>query len=247
MAVGATIAAVSGAVKHKQAKDAENKARKEARKAQRELDEQKDRFKQLDTSNPYLNMENVFEDLTVDTRAAEFQRDQQMATQANTMQQLRATAGASGVAALAQSLANQGAIDAQKSQAMIAQQEQANKLQERQESARLQGLEREGDLISRQAQAGKIGSLMGMAADDVAVHRQAEQLAMQQKQAATQEMIGAGAQIGMGIAGGTGAIDAQQFSEYKSMYGGTPGGVTIGQQMMGPDGTMKTWNGTEWV
>lgn len=226
MAVGATVALVGGAVKHKQAKDAENSARKKARKAQRELDQQKDRFKQLDTSNPYLNMENVMEDLTVDTRAAEFQRDQQMASQANIMQQMRGSAGASGVAALAQTLANQGSIDAQKSQAVIAQQEQANKLAERQESARLQGLEREGDLISRQAQAGKVGSLMGMAADDVAVQRQAEALAMQQKQAATQEMIGAGAQVGMGVAAKTGVIDAQQFSEFKSMYGGTgaPGG-----------------------
>ena len=165
-------------------------------------------------------MENVFEDLTVNTQAAEFERDQQMSTQANIMQSMRGAAGASGIAALAQSLANQGAIDAQKSQANIATQEQANKLQERQESSRIQGLEREGELISRQAQAGKIQSFMGMAADEVSVNRQAEQLAMAQKQEAQQQMISGAAQVGMAGAAKAGMIDSQMFDEFKSSYGG---------------------------
>tara|TARA_Y100000401_G_C8291195_1_gene208822 strand:+ start:20 stop:790 length:771 start_codon:yes stop_codon:yes gene_type:complete len=220
MAVGATISIATGAIKNKQAKSAQDKARRNARKAQNELDEQKDRFRRLDTSNPYLNMENVFEDLTVNTQAAEFERDQQMSTQANIMQSMRGAAGASGIAALAQSLANQGAIDAQKAQANIASQEQANKLQERQESARIQGLEREGELISRQAQAGKIQSFMGMAADEVAVNRQAEQLAMAQKQEAQQQMISGAAQVGMAGAAKAGIIDSQMFDEFKSSYGG---------------------------
>ena len=37
---------------------------------------------------------------------------------------------------------------------------------ERQEASKLQGLEREGELISRQAEAGKIQSLLGLAADE---------------------------------------------------------------------------------
>jgi len=245
MAVGAAVSATGSIIKNQQAKKAGNKARIKADRAQRELDEQKDRFKRLDTSNPYLNMENVFEDLTVDTRAAEFQRDQSMATQANTMQQLRGAAGGSGIAALAQTLVNQGAIDAQKSQATIAQQEQANKMAERQESARIQGLEREGELISRQAKAGKISSLMGMSADDVAVQRGAENFAMQQQQAAQQQMIGAAAQGAMGVAagvsqegikigdktlGGGGKFDAQMFEDYKAMTG-----------MGGVGGQMPPW------
>ena len=42
MAVGATISIASGAIKNKQAKSAQDKARRNARKAQNELDEQKD-------------------------------------------------------------------------------------------------------------------------------------------------------------------------------------------------------------
>ena len=234
MAVGAAVSATGAIIKNEQAKTAQRNAKREADKAQRDLDKQKDRFRDLDTSNPYLNMENVFEDLTINQEAAQFERQQQMMTQANTMQQLRGAAGGSGIAALAQTLVNQGAIDAQKTQATIAQQEQNNQLAERQEAARIQGLEREGELISRQAQFGKISSLMGMAADDVSVHRESERLAMAQRQQAQQQMIGAAAQGAMGAAagisqdgiklfgkefGGGGKISQQMFDDYKAMQG----------------------------
>ena len=235
MAVGAAVSATGAIVQSSQAKDAANAARIEAENAQRDLDEQKRRFEGLDTSNPYLNMENVFEDLTINQEAAQFQRDQQMASQANALRGLRGAAGASGIAALAQTLVNQGAIDAQKTQESIAKQEQANMLQERAEASRIQGLEREGEIISRQAQAGKIQSFMGMAADEVAVNRQAEQLAMAQKQEAQQQMISGAAQVGMAGAAKTGVIDAQMFDEFKSSYGGAGaagGGVGGGDAEM---------------
>jgi len=243
MAVGAGVSIIGGAVKANQAKGAASKARVKALAAQKDLDEQKDRFKNLDTSNPYLNMENVMEDLTVNTQASEFERDQQMSSQANIMTQMRGAAGSSGIGALAQTLASQGSMDAQKSSASIAQQEQANTMAERTESGRIQGLEREGELISRNAQAGKIGSLMGMAADDVSVQRSAEQLAMQQKQAAQQQMISGAAQAGMGAAvgisqtrfkngKGSGNIDVNMLNEFKSMQG--VGGVGIDMQNLTP-------------
>ena len=262
MAVMGTVAAVGAGVKHMQASSAADAAASRARDAQRELDREKRRFRNLDTSNPYLNMENVMEDLTVNTQAAEFQRDQQMATQANVMQQMRGAAGSSGIAALAQTLANQGAIDAQASQAAIAQQEQANTLSERQEAARIQGLEREGELISRQAQMGKVQSLMGMAAGDVQAAKTAEAAAIQQQQQAVQEGIQG---VGMAAAGGAagisaktgGGLDAQFLSDYSNYAGvGTTGGgvsnpaggggFTIGQTIV-VDGVTKTWDGTQWT
>ena len=263
MAVMGTVAAVGAGVEHMQAKSAAEEAASRARDAQTELDKEKRRFRNLDTSNPYLNMENVMEDLTVNTQAAEFQRDQQMATQANVMQQMRGAAGASGIAALAQTLANQGAIDAQKSQAAIAEQEQANTLLERQESARIQGLEREGELISRQAQMGKVQSLMGMAAGDVQAAKTAEAAAIQRQQQAVQQGIQG---IGMAAAGGAaaysakagGGLDAQFLSDYANYAGvgttgggvsnpvGGSGGFTIGQTIV-VDGVTKTWDGTQWV
>ena len=142
------------------------KARKAAEKAQREIDKQKAMFASLDTSNPYANMENTMEDLTVNQQSAEFMKQQQMQSQANILDQLRSSAGGSGIAALAQTLANQGNLAAQKASADIAKQEQANQAAERAEASKLQSLEREGELISRQAEAGKIQSLLGLAADE---------------------------------------------------------------------------------
>ena len=118
------------------------------------------------------------EDLTINRQTAEFERQQQEQQRANIMQQMRGAAGSSGIAALAQSLANQGALDAQKASASIAEQEQANQQAARQEAsriqdlrlgedARIQGLERTGELKSREMEAAKIDSLLALAAGDV--------------------------------------------------------------------------------
>jgi hypothetical protein len=145
-----------------------NRAKKDAAKAQIELDKQKKAFEALDTSNPYLNMENTKEDLTVNTQGAEFAKQQSMQSQANTMEQYRGVAGGSGIAALAQTMANQGATDAQKASVSISEQEQDNQKQQADEASRIQGLEIEGEVMSRSAEQGKIESLMGMSADEVA-------------------------------------------------------------------------------
>tara|TARA_R100001129_G_scaffold147031_3_gene108467 strand:- start:872 stop:1639 length:768 start_codon:yes stop_codon:yes gene_type:complete len=205
-------------------------ARNDAKKAQEELDKQKDAFKSLDTSNPYLNMENVMEDLTVNQQAAEFQRSQQLQSQANIMQSMRGAAGSSGIAALAQTLASQGSLDAQKAQASIAQQEQSNMLAERQEAGRIQNLERQGEMISRQAEAQKIGSLMGMAADEVSVARGMEQAAEAQKMQAIQQAAMGTVDATMGglSLGANPVVDAQQLSSYQQARG-FGGGSTMNE------------------
>ena len=91
---GATAKTIDGAIQAKKAKEA-------AEVAQIELDKQKKNFANLDTSNPYLNLENTAEDLTVNTQQAEFQKQQSMQNQANIMDQMRGSAGGSGIAALA--------------------------------------------------------------------------------------------------------------------------------------------------
>lgn len=215
--ITATVSIVEGV-------QANNRAKEQAllaEDAQKELDRAKDQFKTLDTSNPYLNMENVYEDLTVNKQAAEFERSQMLQSQANTMNQMSTAAGSSGIAALAQTLANTGAIAAQKTSASIAQQEQMNTLKERGEEARLQGLEREGELISRQAEMGIIQSMMGMSADEINVARQAEMLAIQQRQQANAQAIQSGGQAVTGTLRETGAIDAQQYDAAMNQLGGT--------------------------
>jgi hypothetical protein len=76
--------------------------------------------------NNMEGMENAFEDLTVNTQQAEFEAQQNQQMQANIMSQMSGAAGGSGIAALAQSMANQGALQAQKASASIGAQEASN-------------------------------------------------------------------------------------------------------------------------
>ena len=158
--------AISGGRQKKKAKEAEARAKAE-------LDAQKKAFMGLDTTNPYQNMENTMEDLTVNQKEAEFMKQQQQQSQANILSSMKGAAGGSGIAALAQTMAQQGSLDAQKAAVSIGQQEQANQAKERAEASRLQGLEREGDIMSRNQEAQKVQMMMGMAADEVGAQREA--------------------------------------------------------------------------
>ena len=217
-------AGITATVSIVESTQANNRAKEQAdlaKKAQEELDKAKDQFEALDTSNPYLNMENVYEDLTVNKQAAEFERSQMLQSQANTMNQMRTAAGSSGIAALAQTLAKTGARAAQKTSASIAAKEQANMLKERGEESRLQGLEREGEIISRQAEMGIIQSMMGMSADEINVARQAEMLAIQQRQQANAQAIQSSGQAVAGTLRETDVIDQQQYDRAMQQLGGT--------------------------
>jgi len=167
VAASAVVSTGMGIFKAVQGKKAANAAADEAEKARAEMEKQKKAFDALDTSNPYLNMENTMEDLTINQQQAEFEKQQAMQSQANIMGQMRGAAGSSGIAALAQSLANEGSLQAQRASASIGAQEAENQKLERGEASRIQGLEREGDLMSRNMKMGKIDTLMGMAAGDV--------------------------------------------------------------------------------
>ena len=86
-----------------------------------------DQFKNTfaDIKNPYANIDetNFAEDLTVNTQAAEFERDMARQSQANVMQNMAGAAGGSGIAGLAQAMANQGARTARSISANLGQQE----------------------------------------------------------------------------------------------------------------------------
>ena len=197
--------AIQGGVQAKRAKE-------DAAKAKIELEKNKNIFSSLDTSNPYQNMENTMEDLTVNTQAAEFSKQQSMQGQANIMQNLKGAAGGSGIAALAQSMAQQGSIDAQKSSASIAQQEQANQKLSATEASRIQGMERSGEVMSRNMEMGKVDSLMGMAAGDLAGARDRQKAG----QEAMMEGVKDVATSGMDYLGNTGNL---------------PEGSTYGQEL----------------
>ena len=146
------------------------RAKKEQRRAQRKMKKEQAKMKELediyaniDTSNPYLNMENTMEDLTVNQQQAEFQRQSFQQTQANVMSNLRGAAGGSGIAGLAQSLAQQGQIAAQQQSVSIGQQEAANQRAERAQASQIQSMERQGEILSRKQQTEQTGTLLGMA------------------------------------------------------------------------------------
>ena len=182
--VGAVIGAASSAYKIVDGAAQAKIAKEEAGKAKIEYERNKELFAGLDTSNPYANLENTMEDLTVDKQAAEFQKQQQMQSQANIMDQMKGAAGSSGIAGLAQAMANQGSLDAQKASADIARQESANQKLQAQEASRIQSQERQGEVMSREMERSKVTGLLGMSQTEMA---QAEA-----KRAAANEAIASG-------------------------------------------------------
>ena len=151
--------------------------------------------------NEYENMENRFEDATVDRKAADFAAQQGQQQRANIMQGLRGAAGSSGIAALAQTLANQGQIQAQQQAATIGQQERQNKMlaaqegsridmMQRGEAARLAGQEAGANMQLQQLERGEASRLQTLYAQGASQNQMSErQGAMQiQTQKAQGEM-----------------------------------------------------------
>ena len=133
--------------------------------------------------NIYEGMENPYEDLTVNMRAAEFQAEQGAQQRANILSALRGAAGGSGIAGLAQSLANQGAVQAQQISASIGQQEAANQRLAAQGAAQIQQMERAGAEQARR---------LGVSREQLVAQGagQAEQLRMQGAAAVQQAEFG---------------------------------------------------------
>ena len=71
--------------------------KREQRQAQQEFSRNKARYEGLDTSNQYTNLENTYEDLTVNTQAADFAAQKQQQVLANTMSGMQGAAGGGGI------------------------------------------------------------------------------------------------------------------------------------------------------
>lgn len=119
--IGGAISAYSGS----------GRRRRLQQQAEGELKGRLNEFEQLDTSNVYKDFknpfsENVFEDLTVNQKQAQFMAQQDQQQRANIMQTLAPAAGGSGIAGLAQAMANQGRLRTQQAAATIGMQEAQN-------------------------------------------------------------------------------------------------------------------------
>jgi len=196
-------AVISGAVSMYSAKKQRGAARREANLARQEraeqqaiLEKQKQEYRDIEFTNPYEGMqnqyaENVFEDLTVNQQQAQFQARQGQQQRANIMAGLRGAAGSSGIAGLAQAMANQGQLQAQQISASIGQQEARNQrlaaqgdLQRQRGAAAVDLQIRTGDVMLQQAESGRQATLLGMQQGQVAGANSAYQQQMLNQQKA---------------------------------------------------------------
>ena len=224
-----------------QAGKANKKAEKAAEAATAEKNRMKEIYSNLDTSNPfegmtnqYVGMENTMEDLTVDQKAAEFASQQFQQSQANIMGQMRGAAGGSGIAALAQSLAQQGQLASQKAAAGIGQQESANQKAMAAEASRLQTQEAKGatdvatqiatgEQSSQRLEMNKQSTLMQMAASESAAADAQVATTQQAKDDAWGGVIG-----GVGdIAGQALGLSDRRLKKNIKLIGYSPSGLKI--------------------
>jgi len=154
--------------------------------AQGAYDQSMQQYFAQDTSNLYSNLENTMEDLTVNTQAADFAAQQQAQGLSNIMGSMNQAAGGSGIAALAQSLANQQSQSAQQASVSIGQQEQRNQMAAAGQAGRLQSMERAGAEQSRALKAQLLGEEFQIDANELA----SSEAAIQAARAARTEAAG---------------------------------------------------------
>jgi hypothetical protein len=199
LAIGAGASLLSGAIGAIGAGKQKREAEKKEREARKEMERLKEVYSNMDISNPFANltnrytgMENTAEDLTVNQLQSQFQAQQFQQSQSNILSSLRGAAGSSGIGALAQSLAQQGQIAAQKSSASIGQQEAANIKAKSMQAGRIQEMERrgaanvdqlraQGAQTAQQRELDRQATLLGMSQSEVASYQQQAQAANQAK------------------------------------------------------------------
>ena len=138
------------------------KRRQEQRDAKSENERNKARFNNLDTSNLASNLDNAYEDLSVNTQAADMALQGSQQNQANVMSSMGGAAGGSGIAAMAQALAGTGNQQAQQASASIANQEQSNQMKAAGGRMSIQNAEMAGASEARQLEQSKTETLFGM-------------------------------------------------------------------------------------
>jgi hypothetical protein len=189
------------------------------------LEAQRQRYREFEFTNPYANlqnpfegMENTYEDLTVNQEAARFQMEQGTQQRANIMSNLQGAAGSSGIAGLAQSLANQGRLQARQVSADISRQETANQRLSAQGAMQNQQMERQGLSAIQMAQAGG-----EMAMQEAEMQRQATLLGVAYQGAAgasTGLQQAYGNQMSMNMAGAQ--MQMQNAQAFGDMMGNVP-------------------------
>ena len=171
--------------------------RREEAAARAQMNQRMAEYENMQFENPYANMQNTAEDLTVNQQQAQFLAQQQQQGLANTMGALQGAAGGSGIAGLAQAMANQQAQNLQQASASIGQQEARNQVMAAQQGAQIQQLQAEGAGNVQNMELQRNQTLLGMSQQRLAGAQQA-------RQQATQQLVGG---IGNIAAAGVGYMD----------------------------------------
>tara|TARA_R100001591_G_scaffold64007_1_gene73761 strand:- start:2018 stop:2797 length:780 start_codon:yes stop_codon:yes gene_type:complete len=185
------------------------------------LEAQRERYRQFEFTNPYADLENPYEDITVNQETAKFQMEQAAQQRANIMQGLRGAAGSSGIASLAQALANQGTLQAQRVSADLSKQEALNQRLIAQGASATEMAFRGGEQMVQEAEMRRQATLLGVAYQGAAGAASGVQQAF-----ANQMSSGmAAAQMGMQQASMFANL-GQSIGELDLNFGGGGGGST---------------------
>ena len=191
------------------------------------VEKQKQAYKDIEITNPYAdmenrfaNMDNAYEDLTVNQQQAQFEAQQGEQQRANIMQGLQGAAGGSGVAGLAQSMANQGQLQSQQISASIGQQETMNQKLAAQGAMAVQTAERTGA-------AGVDAAVMGgeAAVQQAVTGREATLLGMEYGELAGAQ---AGTQAAYGNVASANAMELERVNANKAAWASVAGAVVGG-------------------
>ena len=225
--------------------------RKEGDRSKRQFQRNLSDLQGMQFNNPYADIqtqfENPYEDLTVNTQQAEFQAEQGAQTRANILRNLQGVAGGSGIAGLAQTLANQEQQQTRQISADIGRQEAANQRLAAQGAAGVQQMEAQaqqtvlgGEDIRQQRERQRTMDVMSLRSGQQALQRDIRQ---QRAQASQQIIGGIGTLAGAGFDAYTGGV----FGGGNSGIGNTGiGSVDLNNDMF-PDylgeGTNKNFIG----
>jgi len=250
--IGGSVAAAGGLAKLGMSLAGRKKRIEEQDAAREQMEDRMTEYENLDTSNLYAdarnqyaniqtNFENVFEDLTVNQKQAQFQAQQGAQQRANIMSNMAGAAGGSGIAALAQAMANQGQLATQQISASIGQQESTNQRllaqgasreQELERLAEMQvakgeetayGLRKTGAETARGLEYSKTGTLLGMSQQRLGAANQARAQAKAAQMGAIGDVASAGLSVAtagmkMGAPGGGGSNDGHVDYEQTDTY-----------------------------
>ena len=180
--------------------------RAEQREAQKEFELARAAYANQEITNPYANLQNTAEDLTVNQQQAQFQAQQQQQVLANTMGGMQGAAGGSGIAALAQAMANQQQQGMQKASASIGLQEQRNQQMAAQQGLQIQMRKAYGASEQEQRRAALQGEMLQMSAERKSAADEAREQAKEGLRQGITDYVGGGieAVAGAGGFGGSG-------------------------------------------